>query len=202
MWSFSGADDQQRRALLVLEVDLGRRVQVEVREAGLVEDLAGLGHRVALVGRRGVLRLNVFTNPYVNSSSVSVTTPCHFDGWASAGAAAFSVENGSTRMPFGGAGLIATPARPEAAVEQQLDDQAAERVADQHRRLVELADQRRVVVDDLGQAEARRARRRSRAAPRRRRACAATPARRRRSRACRSSPRSSPSCAPTATRRG
>jgi len=26
---------------------------------------------------------NVFTNPYVNSSGVSVTTPCHFEGCAS-----------------------------------------------------------------------------------------------------------------------
>jgi hypothetical protein len=43
----------------------------------------------------------------------------------------------------------------EAAIEQQLDDQPAEGVADQHGRLVELADQRLVVVDDLGQAEAR-----------------------------------------------
>ena len=58
-------------------------------------------------------------------------------------------------MPFGGAGLDRHARAAEAAVEQQLDDQAAEGVADQHRRLVELADQRLVVVDDLAQAEAR-----------------------------------------------
>jgi hypothetical protein len=56
--------------------------------------------------------VKVFTNPYVNSSSVSVTIPRRFDGCASAGDAAFSDEKGSTRMPFGGAGLSATPARP------------------------------------------------------------------------------------------
>ena len=46
VWSFVGADDQERRAIVVLEVHLRRWVEVEVGEAGLVEDLAGLGHRV------------------------------------------------------------------------------------------------------------------------------------------------------------
>jgi hypothetical protein len=50
-----GPDDQERRALLVLEVHLGARVQGEVGEPGLVEDAAGLGHRVALIGRRRVV---------------------------------------------------------------------------------------------------------------------------------------------------
>ena len=45
-----GSDDQQGRPLLVFEVDLGRRVEVEVREPGFVEDLAGLRNGVALVG--------------------------------------------------------------------------------------------------------------------------------------------------------
>ena len=40
-----GADDQERRAITTLEVDLGRRVQVEICEPGLVEDLTGLGDR-------------------------------------------------------------------------------------------------------------------------------------------------------------
>src|SRR5256714_6757690 len=44
----------------------------------------------------------------------------------------------------------------ETAVEQQLDEQPAVRVADQHGRAVELADQALVVVDDLGDAEAGR----------------------------------------------
>ena len=56
-------------------------------------------------------------------------------------------------MPFGGAGLERDAGAAEAAVEQQLHDQAAERVADQHGRLVERPDQRLVVVDDLVQAE-------------------------------------------------
>jgi hypothetical protein len=38
--------------------------------------------------------------------------PWRVDGCASAGDAAFSDENGRIRMPFGGAGLSATPARP------------------------------------------------------------------------------------------
>ncbi len=65
-----------------------------------------------------------------------------------------SDENGSTRMPLGGAGLSATPARPRPRSSKQLDDQAPEGVADQHRRLVERADLLLVVVDDLRDAEA------------------------------------------------
>src|SRR5215204_3955799 len=42
---------------------------------------------------------------------------------------------------------------PETAVEEQLDDEAAEGVADEHGRLVERADLLLVVVDDLGDAE-------------------------------------------------
>jgi hypothetical protein len=48
---FLEADGEKRRALLVLEVDLGWRMEVEVREPGLVEDLAGLRNRVPLVYR-------------------------------------------------------------------------------------------------------------------------------------------------------
>ena len=46
------------------------------------------------------------------------------------------------------------PGETEAAVEQQLDDQAAERVPDQDGRLVECTDLLLVVVDDLLEAEA------------------------------------------------
>src|SRR5207247_1637933 len=46
------------------------------------------------------------------------------------------------------------PRAPEAAVEQQLDEEAAVGVADQDRRLVEPANQLLVVIDDLGHAEA------------------------------------------------
>src|ERR687886_39616 len=74
--------------------------------------------------------VKVFTNAYVNSPGASVTSPCHLRP---------SAENGRTRMPFGGAGLIATPAG-EAAVEQQLDEEAAVGVTDQHGRLVERSD--------------------------------------------------------------
>src|SRR5262249_27399428 len=45
------------------------------------------------------------------------------------------------------------PRPPETAVEQQLDDQAAEGVADQDRRLRKRLDQRRVVIDDLVEAK-------------------------------------------------
>jgi hypothetical protein len=48
-------DEKQRRAICVLEVDLGRRVQVEVRESRLVKDLPGLRHGEALVRRRRVI---------------------------------------------------------------------------------------------------------------------------------------------------
>jgi hypothetical protein len=54
---------------------------------------------------------------------------------------------------LGGAGLIATPDPTEPAVEQQFDDEAAVGMTDQHGRVVECADLRLVVIDDLGQAE-------------------------------------------------
>ena len=85
---------------------------MEVCENGLVEDLTGLGHGVALICGGRIRSGEVLTKAYVNCSSVKVTTPCHFDRCASAGELAFNVEKGSARMPFGGAGLIATPARP------------------------------------------------------------------------------------------
>ena len=46
-------DDQQRGAVVVVEVDLGRRVGVEVRERRLEQDAARAGDRVALVGGTG-----------------------------------------------------------------------------------------------------------------------------------------------------
>src|SRR2546430_13280230 len=55
------SDDQQRGALLVLEVHLGRRGQGEVCEPRLGEDLPGLGKPAALVPRgRGLWREPVY----------------------------------------------------------------------------------------------------------------------------------------------
>ena len=48
-------DNEQRRAILILEVNLGRRVQVEVGEPRLIEDLSRLGNRIARVRGSGVL---------------------------------------------------------------------------------------------------------------------------------------------------
>jgi hypothetical protein len=45
------------------------------------------------------------------------------------------------------------PGAPQATIEQQLDGEATERVTDQDGRLGELANQRLVVVDDLGQSQ-------------------------------------------------
>ena len=50
-----GADDEERRPLAVLEVKLRRRVEMEVGEAGLVQDLPGLGDGISLVCRGGIL---------------------------------------------------------------------------------------------------------------------------------------------------
>src|SRR3954447_19758880 len=150
-----GPDDQQRRALLVLEVHLGARVQREVGEPGLVEDAAGLGHRVALVGRRGVLLAERVREP------VGELVGREGDD---AVARRRMRQRGGRRLQRGerqdedalrGRRAERHARAAEAAIEQQLDDQPAEGVADQHGRLVELADQRLVMVDDLGQAEAR-----------------------------------------------
>ena len=56
-------------------------------------------------------------------------------------------------MPFGRRGAERDARASESAVEQELDDQAAEGVADQHRRLLERTDLLLVVVDDLRDAE-------------------------------------------------
>jgi hypothetical protein len=58
-----GADDEQRRVLLVLEVRLRLRVQVEVGETRLDEDLAGLGKGVFLVSAFASSAESVFTKP-------------------------------------------------------------------------------------------------------------------------------------------
>src|SRR6202012_1918475 len=47
---FPSGDDEERRARVVLEVDLGRRAWVEVCERSLKEDAARAGHGVSLVG--------------------------------------------------------------------------------------------------------------------------------------------------------
>ena len=97
-------------------------------------------------------------NPDVSSM------PCHVDWCARAGASALNVRTRRRRRAFRDARAT------EAAVEQQLDDQAAERVTDQYRRLVEPLEQRCVVVDGLGEGRDRPASLSPRATPRRRRA--------------------------------
>ena len=59
-----------------------------------------------------------------------------------------SVESGSFSMPLGAGGSERGACRAEAAVEQQLREQAAEGVADDDRCPVERADDPVVVVDD------------------------------------------------------
>ena len=100
------------RRLGVLEVHLGRGMQVEVREPRLVEDLSRLRHRVTLVRGRGVLGRERVDEPVRELLERQGDDAVTLRGCARAGAPAFRVENGSFRMPFGGAGLIATPARP------------------------------------------------------------------------------------------
>ena len=80
--------------------------------------------------------------------------PRRLDGCASAGAAAFSDEKGQDEDALGRRGAHGDARPAETAVEQQLEDQSSERVADEDRRLVERADLLLVVVDDLVEAEA------------------------------------------------
>ena len=199
--SFSAPTMSSGARSVVLEMELRRRMQVEVRETRLVEDLAGLGDGVALVRGGSFLGRERVDEPVRELLGRQRHDPVPLRRMRECRRG--SLERGERQQQDALRRRRAQrDARaPEPAVEQQLDDQAAERMADQHGRLVERADQPLVVVDDLGEAETRKRRRRPRAAPRRRPACAATPEQRRRNRACRSSRRSSPSCATRARRR-
>jgi len=96
----------------------------------------------------------VFTNPYVNSSSVSGTTPCHLDGCARSRRRGLERRERKDEDPLGRSRADRHAGAPEPAIEQELDDEATERVADEHRRFVERRDLRFVVIDDLRQAQA------------------------------------------------
>src|SRR5256886_1434763 len=148
------SDDQQRGALLVLEVHLGRRVQVEVREPCLVEDLPGLGNRVALVRGGSVLRrerVHEGVRELVEGQRHDPMPPRRVGKRRRSGLQRRERQHeDALRRRRAERNTRA----PEAAVEQQLDEEAAVGVADQDRRLVEPPDELLVVIDDLGHAEA------------------------------------------------
>jgi hypothetical protein len=149
----AGADDQQRRTFGVLEVHLGRWMEVEVREAGLVEDLPCLRDRVALV-RGGSLLGRECVHERVGEflgCERDDAVPLGGVGERRRACLERRERQGEDALRRRRAHRHASAAEP--AVEQQLDEQAAVRMADQHRRLLELADQRRVVVDDLPHPE-------------------------------------------------
>ena len=60
-----------------------------------------------------------------------------------------SVENGSLVMPLTADGVDGDASGPEPAVQQDLGERSPERVPHDDRRLVELIDDRGVVVDDI-----------------------------------------------------
>src|SRR5581483_3245137 len=128
----------------------------EVREAGFVEDLSGLRHGVALVGGGSLLgREGVYER-------VGELLGCERDdavplGWVrERRRARLQRRERKDEDALRRRRAHRHPGAAESTVEQQLDEQTAVRVPDQYRRLLKLADQGRVVVDDLLHAEAGR----------------------------------------------
>src|SRR3954471_24623146 len=152
---FLRADDEQRGALRVLEVHIRGGVQCEVRESGLVEDPAGLGDRVALVrsgrllGAEGVHKTVGELLERQRDDSVPRR------GMRERRGGRLQRRERQDEDALGRRRAERDAHTSDATVEEQLDDQAPEGVADQDGRLVELADQRLIVVHDLGQPETR-----------------------------------------------
>ena len=124
-----GPDDQQRRALLVLEVHLGARVQREVGEPGLVEDAAGLGHRVALIRRRGVLLAERVREPVGELVGREGDDAVARRRMRQRGDHRLQRRERQDQDALRRRRAERHTRAAEAAIEQQLDDQAAEGVA-------------------------------------------------------------------------
>src|SRR5438128_10644224 len=71
------------------------------------------------------------------------------DGFLRTGNPALSCENGSLRIPLTEILVDRDARRAEPAVDEDLGERSAERVADNDRRIVQVAHQCVVVVDDL-----------------------------------------------------
>ena len=147
-------DDEQRSAVAILEMDLRRRVQMEVREARLVEDLNGLGNGVPVICRRGVFGRERVHEPVreLFESQWHDAVPLRRMGQRRC--CGLERREGQHEDALRRCGAHRHAGSSKATVEQQLHDEAAERVSDEDRRLLERLDLTPVVVDDLGQTEA------------------------------------------------
>src|SRR3954451_18654221 len=150
------ADEQQRCPVAVLEVNLGRRVQMEVRKPALVEDLSALGNRVALVGGSRVLRRECVHERVRELLGRERHDTMPLRRMSESGRRRLQCREREHEDPLGRGRAHRDTGPPEAAVEEQLHEQPAVGMPDQHRRLIEFANQTLVVIDDLGDAEARR----------------------------------------------
>ena len=143
----AAGDEQQRGAVIVLEVDLQRRERIELAKA------PGTGpvrrrHAVALVDRVGL-----FEREGIGEGVVEPLRRQRRRGGGRTGFGARkrprSVHSGRSGRPYR-AGVDAHAGGTQAAVEQQLDEGAAQRVAHDDRRTFQAADDAFVVVEDLG----------------------------------------------------
>ena len=153
VWSCVGADDQQRGALRVGEVDLRRRVQREVGEPRLVEDPARLRDGVALVRRRGLLVAERVDEPVAELLGAELDDPVALGRVRERRGGGLQRRERQHEDALGRRRAERDARASQTAVEQQLDDQAAEGVPDQHGRPLQRLDQARVVVDDLVESE-------------------------------------------------
>ena len=149
----ASGDQQQRRTIGVLEVELQRGARVEVGERSFPQDPPRSGHGVALErGARLVVvhRVRERVVELVEGQGDSAMPVGRALQDREAGP---HVENGSFVMPRTPAASIADAGRAEPAVEQDLGEGAAEGVAHDDRWRLELADPRLVAVEDLSDAE-------------------------------------------------
>ena len=125
-------------------------MQVEVREASLVENLSRLRHRVPLVRRGGILGREGVDEPVRELLERQGDHAVTLGRMGEGRRARLQGRERQLQDALRRRRAHRHTGAAVAAVEQQLDEQTAVGVADQHRRLVELCDQRGVVVDDLG----------------------------------------------------
>ena len=126
---------------------------MEVGEAGLVEDLSRFRDRVALVGSSSVLGCECVDEAVGELLQRQRDDAVPLRRVRERGGRRLQGRERQLQNALGRRRTHRHPGTAQTAVEQQLDEQAAVGMADQHGWLGEFVDQRRVVVDDLLHAE-------------------------------------------------